>query len=699
MSSDIQELKEKAQFFSIVAYGIHSMFDRWLNRKMLSKFDLKSMFMYEYFTLKPIISSEEIDTQKGFAPFLLRIINQKRFLKKIESIPEISSWNQIGSVISNFSNLKDFWHGKTGINLADIRSTKVMNRVFEKWRSRGPEKTEGGEGYSFELEYDKETNLAMGNFCFPLDYLKNNYLDFIGAIDDEETKNFAFQEYLTTILPWLYCNDIKNLNMAAFSISSSCLFFGEVLIFYPDKDKLAYPEGIFRHHEIVKVIKDIITMVYVPVLFLFENCWSEQVLSSKELKTGTLNWDNYNCFLYEKLAREGLPMEQAFHALWQGRKNIYDTYSPKEEAQEKIEESLQFGKYIIASPKLVQEIGQIAVPREPLLNKRSYLPTFLVIGDPGSGKDTMAKIVQLFFPDYSFGKRYTINMAALKPDFLSVPLMTGGEMQLVETKKDNGQHSVERQVKGIFSKIWEDFCHEYGIGKENKDERLKQLGELGVFPVVILDELNSLDIDAQGSLLRILEQAELQPLGSIDGTQVNFLVVGVVNEPEGILTLQEPLQKFIQDSSFWGVLLGRYMYEQFRNIRRLREDLYHRLVREGKVNMRQLESRREDIPILFSVFVKSELDGLKWTDLWIDIDVFETLIDRRITWPGNFRQLQSIAKKTVSIARIKRKENQQVLKKIRKKKQPEGVFRISAEHILQVLKEYEFEEKLELPEL
>ena len=220
-----------------------------------------------------------------------------------------------------------------------------------------------------------------------------------------------------------------------------------------------------------------------------------------------------------------------------------------------------------------------------------------------------------------------------------------------------------------------------------------------MFPVVILDELNSLDIDAQGSLLRILEQAELQPLGSIDGTQVNFLVIGVVNEPEGILTLQEPLQKFIQDSSFWGVLLGRYMYEQFRNIRRLREDLYHRLVREGKVNMRQLESRREDIPMLFSVFVKSDLDGLKWTDLWIDIDVFETLTDQRISWPGNFRQLQSVAKKTVSIARIERKKNQQVLKEIRERRQPTDVFRISAEHILKVLKEYGFEEKLELPEL
>ena len=694
-NDDIQSLKEKAQFFSIIAYGIHSRFDKWLKEKLLSEFDLKSMFMYEYFTMKPLIVGEEITAQTVFSPFLLRIINQERFLKDLNSISEIIQWDQIGSTVSNFSNLKDFWCDRSGISLANVKSSIIMKSIFQKWCLR---ESEEGKDYLFWLKHDEKTNLIMGNFCFPLEYLRNAYLNYLTTLDNEETKNSLFKEYLAVILPWLYCNDIQNLNIAAFSISSSCLFFGELLVFYPDIGELSYPEGIFKHHEIIETIEDIIKKIYVPVLFLFENCWAEKMLL-KELKTGLLNWNNYNIFLCEELAQKGQPLERAFHELWKARKEIYETYKPGEKAKKKLEESLQFGKYIIASPAIIEEIGKIAVPRESL-SKKSYLPTFLVIGDPGSGKDTMAKIVQLFFPEYRFGKRYTINMAALKPDFLSVPLMSGGELQLVETKKENGQHPIGAQLKGIFLKIWEDFCREYGISKENREDKLKELKKLSVFPVVILDELNSLDIDAQGALLRILEQAELQPLGGIDSIPVNFLIIGIVNEPEDILTLEEPLKKFIHDSDFWGILLGRYMYEKFRNIRRLREDLYHRLVREGKVNMRRLERRREDIPILFSVFVKSELpEELKWTDLWIDIDVFELLIDPKILWPGNFRQLQSIAKKAVSIARLERRENQWVLEEIRQGERPQNVFRISVKHIRKVLKEYGIEEKLELPEL
>ena len=121
-NDDIQSLKEKAQFFSIVAYGIHSRFDKWLKEKLLSEFDLKSMFMYEYFTTKPLIVGEEITAQTGFSPFLLRIINQERFLKDLNSISEITQWNQIRSIVSNFSNLKDFWCGRSSISLANIKS-------------------------------------------------------------------------------------------------------------------------------------------------------------------------------------------------------------------------------------------------------------------------------------------------------------------------------------------------------------------------------------------------------------------------------------------------------------------------------------------------------------------------------------------------------------------------------------------------
>ena len=137
---------------------------------------------------------------------------------------------------------------------------------------------------------------------------------------------------------------------------------------------------------------------------------------------------------------------------------------------------------------------------------------------------------------------------------------------------------------------------------------------------ICVDELNSLDIDVQGSLLRILQNATIQSLGVTGEEKVDFLVIGIVNEPEAILTLEEPLRRFVTDKSIFGGVLGRTLYEYFRSMRRLRNDLYYRLVREGKFKLLDLGDRREDIPILFSFFVKKELDsefgdGIGW-DNW-----------------------------------------------------------------------------------
>ncbi|MBA7615691.1 hypothetical protein ES703_22976 [subsurface metagenome] len=91
------------------------------------------------------------------------------------------------------------------------------------------------------------------------------------------------------------------------------------------------------------------------------------------------------------------------------------------------------------------------------------MPSFLVIGGPGSGKDCMAKIIQLLYLEYRFGKRYTINMAALKPGFLSVPLMSGSELvtdHKLHRRFGKSKYTCEMYLKGIFKKVWEDFLGE-----------------------------------------------------------------------------------------------------------------------------------------------------------------------------------------------------------------------------------------------
>ncbi|MBA7615692.1 hypothetical protein ES703_22977 [subsurface metagenome] len=248
-------------------------------------------------------------------------------------------------------------------------------------------------------------------------------------------------------------------------------------------------------------------------------------------------------------------------------------------------------------------------------------------------------------------------------------------------------------MKGIFKKVWEDFLGEDSLkSKDKAEERVEAARKSRTLPVVILDELNSLDIDAQGSLLRILQNMKVQSLGSIDeyptdGTKMNFLIVGIVNEPEETLTLENTLHRLSEQREIIGSLATSMLYEKLRNMRRLREDLYHRLIRDGKIELKTLAERREDIPILFSFFVKSELPkSVKWFDLWIDPDVFETLMDPRIAWEGNFRQLQSIAKKVVMKSE---NENREALNKIEGggEEAKTAFYRINADMVEKVLQE------------
>ncbi len=68
-------------------------------------------------------------------------------------------------------------------------------------------------------------------------------------------------------------------------------------------------------------------------------------------------------------------------------------------------------------------------------------------------------------------------------------------------------------------------------------------GESPIGHTVILDELNSMHIEQQGVLLRILENAEIAPLFSReDPSKVSFLCVGVMNEEPADLMKEEELR-------------------------------------------------------------------------------------------------------------------------------------------------------------
>lgn len=256
------------------------------------------------------------------------------------------------------------------------------------------------------------------------------------------------------------------------------------------------------------------------------------------------------------------------------------------------------------------------------------LKTFLIAGGAGSGKETLSKMIGLFSSNHTFSKPYIFNMASLKPDWIAPLSLAGGEI------KTNRENESSFLLYGIFKKVLD-------RAKKKSDEN----------PIVILDELNSLHIDAQGTLLRILENSEVVPIGGLDEAVSSeivekLLIIGVVNELPPQLTLEDITNSFSQNRKLWGSLFGSALYEFYRGMRRLRDDLFYRFSRGGYIELPSLDERRQDIPIIFFTNLPKVLrDKLIKKEIFIEYDVWNLLTDERIKWKGNMRQVQAVADK------------------------------------------------------
>jgi hypothetical protein len=285
----------------------------------------------------------------------------------------------------------------------------------------------------------------------------------------------------------------------------------------------------------------------------------------------------------------------------------------RKEVAEGLRRSLVLAKMQIASPPMVGVIRRLMNFGIQFRSDVTGLPAVLVIGGPGSGKDNTARLVAMFAKGYTFGHVQTINMAAMRPQFLVGPMLQGAE------------------VAGL--------PHEpvLPIVEEEHTE--------GV--TVILDELNSLDIDQQGILLRILENSEVTPLFSRKSRRANFLCVGVMNEQPQDLMKEDELRLTATHSHVFGNILGTFIDEMFRRARRLRPDLFYRMQRFGVVLLPNLLDRRADIPILFRSFLppkERDAPGRRY-EYDIELAAYERLMEKDLPWPGNIRELQAVTKR------------------------------------------------------
>ena len=143
-------------------------------------------------------------------------------------------------------------------------------------------------------------------------------------------------------------------------------------------------------------------------------------------------------------------------------------------------------------------------------------------------------------------------------------------------------------------------------------ENKRGLIELAQGGTAFFDEIGELPLELQAKLLRVLQERELRPLGSLQRIQIDVRVIAATNRD---------LQR--------EVAAGRF-----------REDLFHRL-NVVRLTLPPLRERREDIPLLIERFLERAPERFALTH-----DAKEAMMN--YDWPGNVRELMNSLERMMS---------------------------------------------------
>ncbi|MDL0430611.1 sigma-54 dependent transcriptional regulator [Marinobacter sp. TBZ242] len=204
----------------------------------------------------------------------------------------------------------------------------------------------------------------------------------------------------------------------------------------------------------------------------------------------------------------------------------------------------------------------------------------LLHGETGSGKDAIARYIHENSP------RSTHNFVAINCG--AVP-----------------EHLIESEL----------FGHEAGAFTGADKRRIGKI-EHAHKGTLFLDELESMPMALQVKLLRVLEEQQVERLGSNQVQEVDVRIIAAT---------KADLKALSDEGEF-------------------RADLYYRL-NVVKVDIPPLRERREDIPLLFHHFVL--IAAARYDRESIPLTASQAARLMQHSWPGNVRELRNLAERYV----------------------------------------------------
>ena len=147
----------------------------------------------------------------------------------------------------------------------------------------------------------------------------------------------------------------------------------------------------------------------------------------------------------------------------------------------------------------------------------------------------------------------------------------------------------------------------------------KGLFEVANGGTLFLDEIGNMGMDTQAKILRVLQDRRFMQLGGVQEIQVDVRIIAATNVD---------LRQAVRDGRF-------------------REDLFYRL-NVISIDLPPLRSRREDIPLLATHFLKHYAEENGVSPRTLAADALRALID--YDWPGNVRELENAIERGVVLS-------------------------------------------------
>ena len=180
--------------------------------------------------------------------------------------------------------------------------------------------------------------------------------------------------------------------------------------------------------------------------------------------------------------------------------------------------------------------------------------------------------------------------------------------------------------------------------------------ELAAGSTIFLDEISELPPDVQVKLLRVLQEKEVERLGSQKPLKVDIRVIAATNRD---------LEKLVREGRF-------------------RQDLYYRL-NVFPIKVPPLRERREDIPLLVWAFVQ-EFAGQFGKHIEA---IGQATMDQlqRHPWPGNVRELRNVIERAMIVSSGPRLKVERADTETSAAQQGQAMEDVEREHLMRVLEQ------------